>query len=926
MSSGYVYPAFLSHIAIAFRQRVPLATHIRDGVEYQRCFLGSEAVDTIAFIISSTDRNLALVLGRCLDSQGFIFDVAFSNQRLRDTADLLAPSTNDLLLLTLNRGGVLTEIPGGVFTLLADCFAPTCALDALCYSVSCPRRLFQAQRLAKKCASECDLLEGVASAKADDLWWSNTVPKDVLESVSKEEEKRQNAIYDIIKTEKNYVEELRIIQSLYAGPLRESNVIETSRLDTFAKVVFCNAADLLTVNQKILAKLLARQKEAFIVEKIGDVFLACASELHVYVEYCGNREYSRNDIALEKAQNPKFKEFLANAHVGSGIRAEIKHELDGYLHKPIARMASYLLLLRAILEKTPSDHPDKVLIPQAVKAIEEVLGKMNAASGKTMTKIKLMQLNQQIYMGDHDLQLLDPEREIIYEGKLVLKRPTGDLSLVVFLFDNYLVMTRKIIDKKVDLSKRPSRIQTQTHRNVPLPNKPHPSFQHSTATAAAAAAAAAAASAASTNPENRLQFSITVVGRETGGTYTFQVETESGRNIWREHIMKLRSKKLLGNVVFDMAQRLFSCCCDVGGRLVLATEAGLFVGPKGSLLEPEEYSDKFVQVLELEKITQVDVVLEHGLLLVLADKTMYSFNTSLLDTQNEETRKHKKIGDAINFFQVGNANNRTLVCTVRAAQLSSTIKIFESVEFSSMKRKGRMNLFSRDKDAMKLFKEFYIPTEASSIHILKTKLVVGCTKGFEIVDLDTLETQALLDPSDDSLDFVLVREDTKPTTIFKVSTDEYFLCYDDFGFFVDRSGRRARPDFLLKWAGNPTSFAYLSPYILAFDTTFICIRNLETGDIAQVVYANCIKCIHVDVERKIVLGASGEDRQSLFRLKMLDSGRFAEELEEGDQGQGQQLEEEEEEVIDVKSQESNIGGGGGGGVVVSGTDVAVVVV
>ncbi|KAJ3010284.1 UNVERIFIED_CONTAM: RHO1 GDP-GTP exchange protein 2 [Siphonaria sp. JEL0065] len=928
------------------------------------------------------------------------------------------PSSNDLLGLSLGRastgGGVLTEVPVGVFILLADCYSPTCSMEELCYSVSCPRRLYQLQNQANKYkigdfwSSSCELLEDATSpanqVKEEDLWWSNTVPKEVQESVSKEEEKRQNAIYDIIKTEKNYVEELKIIQSLYAGPLREANVIETSRLETFAKVVFCNAADLLNVNSRILGKLLARQKETYIVEKIGDIFLSCASELSVYIEYCGNREYSRNDIALEKAQNPKFKEFLANAHVGSGIRAEIKHELDGYLHKPIARMASYLLLLRAILEKTPADHSDKVLIPQAIKAIEEVLGKMNAASGKTMTKIKLMQLNQQIYMGDFDLQLMDPERQIIYEGKLVLKRPTGDLSLFVFLFDHYLIMTRKIVDKKVDMSKlkstrfkiykrpikyeliapnpppeaklRPmgmSRTQTnhirpsstvfngkglspkttvQTVQSVatastavsgsPLSAQPpvlSPQLQASSTISSVSSSAAAtspttpqalgAASLAGTpgvvNVENKLQFSITVVGRETGGVYLFQVDTESGRNIWREHIMKLRSKRLLGNVVFDMGQRLvdtwsvgaatstiekgtvvihvnpqeavgvnstkFTCCCDVGGRLVIATEVGLFVGPRGSVLEPEQFSDKFVQVLELEKITQVDVVLEHGLLLVLADKTMYSYNTALLETRNEETRKAKKIGDAINFFKVGFANNRTLVCTVRTAQLSSTIKIFESVEFSTMKRKGRINLFSREKEAMKLFKEFYIPTEASSIHILKTKLVVGCTKGFEIVDLETLETQALLDPSDDSLDFVLVREDTKPMAIFKTGEDEYLLCYDDFGFFVDRTGRRARPDFILKWAGNPTSFAHISPYILAFDPSFVCVRDLNSGDIAQVVYATGIKTMHVDAERKFVLGVTtgtnGDEKQSLFRLKLIDGGL---------------REEDEDEVIAVKSQ------------------------
>ena len=54
---------------------------------------------------------------------------------------------------------------------------------------------------------------------------------------------------------------------------------------------------------------------------------------------------------------------------------------------------------------------------------------------------------------------------------------------------------------------------------------------------------------------------------------------------------------------------------------------------------------------------------------------------------------------------------------------------------------------------------------------------MGCTKGFEIVDLETLDTQALLDPSDASLDFVQKREDVRPMAIFRIDND-FLLCYD----------------------------------------------------------------------------------------------------------------------------------------------------
>lgn len=120
--------------------------------------------------------------------------------------------------------------------------------------------------------------------------------------------------------------------------------------------------------------------------------------------------------------------------------------------------------------------------------------------------------------------------------------------------------------------------------------------------------------------------------------------------------------------------------------------------------------------------------------------------------------------------------------------------------------------------------EFYIPTESSSVHFLKSKLCVGCTKGFEIVDLETLDTQGLLDPADSSLDFVQKRENAKPIAIYRID-GEFLLCYDgsslfsflrldtdkafgraEFAFYVNKNGWRAKSNWIIQWEGFPTSF------------------------------------------------------------------------------------------------------------------------
>jgi hypothetical protein len=49
------------------------------------------------------------------------------------------------------------------------------------------------------------------------------------------------------------------------------------------------------------------------------------------------------------------------------------------------------------------------------------------------------------------------------------------------------------------------------------------------------------------------------------------------------------------------------------------------------------------------------------------------------------------------------------------------------------------------------------------------------------VDLESLDTQGLLDPKDESLDFVRKRENLRPMAIYRI-LNEFLLCYDGESF------------------------------------------------------------------------------------------------------------------------------------------------
>ena len=104
-------------------------------------------------------------------------------------------------------------------------------------------------------------------------------------------------------------------------------------------------------------------------------------------------------------------------------------------------------------------------------------------------------------------------------------------------------------------------------------------------------------------------------------------------------------------------------------------------------------------------------------------------------------------------------------------------------------------------------------------------MCIGCSRGFEIIDLESLDTQGLLDPLDESLEFVRKRENLRPMSIYRLG-NEFLLCYDgqflrehefcfltdhmatEFAFYVNKNGRRSRKEFMVHWEGNPTGFGW----------------------------------------------------------------------------------------------------------------------
>ncbi|WOO79274.1 Rho1 guanine nucleotide exchange factor 1 [Vanrija pseudolonga] len=945
-----IIPALLSSVAGAFRQLVDVSEIVKEGITYKDAFDGRTAVTIISDIIKTPDRNLALLLGRALDAQKFFHDVTYAH-RLRDTPNeiyqfkerLVAPFVNDSAIMDspgsehigLTRppssssgtaptarkqigydalldspvlqttkatpvpGGTPLEsddseddLPNGVFTLLTECYSPTCSREQLCYSINCPRRLEQMKRLNVKSAhpglsrklSEESLHD---EPKETGTLWIHSVSQDILDSVDDTEKKRQEAINEVIYTERDFVRDLEYLRDSWVKPLRTQDIVSSDRRDEFVRQVFWNVHDVLQVNHVLAERLTKRQKQQPVVQSLGDIFLDCVPHFEPFVVYGAHQLWGKYEFEKEKNTNPAFQKFVDETERKPESR---KLELNGYLTKPTTRLGRYPLLLEAVLKYTPEDHSDKRDLPEVIKMIKAFLSKVNVESGKSENAFELAQIDKQIMFrqGDNiDLRLRDRSRELVHKGPV--KRRGGNqggenADLIAFLFDHaFLLVKSKWVNKaeQYKVYRRPIPLELLVLR---YPEDHYNSAKLSAGTNNKLIRAGGPAGKAGgksqlahipPKPESKHGFFLNVIhlGRK-GYELQLWIDTYAGRRKWIESIEKQQqvirdhSTIFVSETItegFFQGLRRINCLSpyDNGNRMIYGTDEGVYFS---NLRDPKLREP--VKVINLVDVAQVDVIEEYQLLIVLSERQVTTFPLDCLDPNdpNAALKRGKRVSSHTSFFKSGVCLGRTLVAVVKSSPLSSTIKVLEPVD-QSMRGKKPQGSFMKSlkgaQDTLKVFKEFYIPFESFSVYFLKTKLCVGCQKGFEIVDLETLDLQSLLDPSDQSLDFVLKREGVRPMAIYRIESD-FLLCYDDFAFYVNKNGWRARPKWAIVWEGAPTAFALLYPYVIAFEPTFVEVRHVETGHLVQIIPGSHITCLFADMPPSTVNAPVPQQRQIMY--------------------------------------------------------------
>lgn len=440
-----VYPALLSRVAECFQQKIITGDRTKNELTYKNAFSGFEAVDVLSYIIRTTDRNLALLLGRALDAQKFFHDVTYEH-RLRDSQSEMYQFRESLMDESEDKSPV-----NGVFVLLSDCYSPTCTRDQLCYSIACPRRLEQVSRLNLKINpglrkdDTANVNDDEVDQTDEQKLWINSVPKEIADTVSEKEQKRQEVISEICYTERDFVKDLEYLRDFWIIPLRsKASPIPLQRREKVVKNIFSNIVDhpsIHTVSSRFASSVTTRQQKEPIVYNIGDIFLEFVPQFEPFIWYGSKQLEGKFEFENERSVNPFFAKWVDTIERRKESR---KLELNGYLTKPTTRLARYPLLLENVLKYTEDDNPDKEDIPKVLTIIRDLLGRVNAESGKAENRFNLRRLHEQLRFRPNervDLKLTEEGRELVFKSQLK-KSPTDPAEITAFLFDHAVLLVR----------------------------------------------------------------------------------------------------------------------------------------------------------------------------------------------------------------------------------------------------------------------------------------------------------------------------------------------------------------------------------------------------------------------------------------------------------------------------------------------------
>ncbi|MCJ1286136.1 hypothetical protein MMC26_005479 [Xylographa opegraphella] len=285
--------------------------------------------------------------------------------------------------------------------------------------------------------------------------------------------------------------------------------------------------------------------------------------------------------------------------------------------------------------------------------------------------------------------------------------------------------------------------------------------------------------------------------------------------------------------------------------VAIGTDFGVFVSEYGN---PRGWS----RAIAASRVTQIAVLEEFSLLLVIADKSLIAYHLESVcpiggvqaaGIEASARRAPQKLSGTrdIGFFATGRMKDRMLVFYKKKDGISSTFKVLEPVYHkSATTSRNRFGMRKGTTEYFRDYDEFYVPSETYGINLFHSSLAVATTKGFEVMALDKKVPFSIPDLKSPDVASIASRvRDQRPLGMFRLTEDEFLLVFEEVGIYVDKFGDVSRA-VVLEFVGKARqAVLFGGTYLILVDSGsgFVEVRNAVNGRLRQVVSGRDVRLL-----------------------------------------------------------------------------------
>lgn len=286
----------------------------------------------------------------------------------------------------------------------------------------------------------------IKSYRPTQLTWSQLV-KDtgILDSVTPQERKRQEAIFEIITSEHSYLHSLGILVRNF----KESETLRKTMTATEHHHLFSNIAVIRDVSQRFFEDLEQRHSDNPVIMDISDIVQThAANHFEPYISYCSNETFQQRTLQKLLSSNSAFKETLK--------KIEMNSECGGlpmlsFLILPMQRVTRLPLLLDTISQKTTQGTAQYFAAIWALHYINKLVTSCNDGARRMERTEQMYTIEKQMDFGKiKAFPLVSSSRWLKKRGELRLSleefsiwKAFSTRSYYLFVFSDVLIVTKK---------------------------------------------------------------------------------------------------------------------------------------------------------------------------------------------------------------------------------------------------------------------------------------------------------------------------------------------------------------------------------------------------------------------------------------------------------------------------------------------------